>query len=134
MSSTSYCFDMSFMSRLLANGPVPTSRHVLDSNLNIFEYDTIILPFHGNEQTSLFVVSGLKRFISKRQTSDCTLHPNIVHLNPHGNQGTHDAAFIASRIRDWLNVMYRKTSQTPLDRSAVPIHKRSFPFYRTKGM
>ena len=132
VSNTAYCFDMSFMSRLLATGPVPASKYVVDSNTNIFNYDTLILPFYGNDQTSLFVVSGLKVFTSKQSKLGCT-HPCIVHLNPHGNQATHDAGLISNRIRDWLNVMYRKTSQISLDRSAVPFHKRSFPFHRSKG-
>ena len=122
-----------FLQRILSTNASQWSMFIQDETSSLFDCDMLLLPFHTEDQWSLFIVLGaskIKEYSTKRYTG---IRPCIIHLDPfEWTKTCHHSSNIADKIRACLNCAWRKDNNE-VDKLVMPFNKRSLPLCKPKG-
>lgn len=106
---------------------------IQDETDSLFDCDMLLLPFHTEDQWSLFIVLGaskIKDYSAKRYSG---IRPCIIHLDFfEWTKTCHHSSNIADKIRTCLNCAWRKDNNE-VDKLVMPFNKRSLPLCKPKG-
>ena len=116
-----------------------SSRHWIDQvkhhNVDIFAYNTLVMPYQSGQHKSLFVVLGANNIKDYMKRSFTGTRPCILHILPHATSNrSHLHAYnqVSLTICTWLNALWRN-SQCNGDYESMPFTHRSMPTSRPFG-
>jgi hypothetical protein len=101
-------------------------------DIDVFQYDMVLMPFEADGQTSLFVIIGAKYIRNYTKIGFTKSRPCILHFDPASKScARHDHRQVADKLRTWLNRLWRKKNDRDL--LCMPFQKRSMPLCRPSG-
>lgn len=129
-------FDTNFLRVLFATSP----SQWVQSGINIFDFNLLLMPFDANGHKSLFVVIGAKNIRSYthkgfKGSRPCILHFDSTNCSPsrhHTSRGRHDHNVVADKLRTWMNRIWRR-QHDDVDHLLMPFNKRSMPILTPYG-
>ncbi len=102
-------------------------------DIDIFDYNMLLMPFHSQGQTSLFAIVGAKYIRDYTKIGFSKNRPCILHFDPNNSSlSKHDPRRVADRLRTWLNRLWRKRKSNDL--LSMPFQKRTMPLCHPIGM
>ena len=124
-----------FLHRLIATSSQNWIYEMKEKNVNIFEYDMIMMPFYANGHRSLFVVVGASYIQDYMKCGFSNERPCILHILPYqrptrAQTQAYNAA--SAKIRSWLNALWRVTYCVN-DIISMPFTHRSLPLTQPYG-
>lgn len=126
---------MTFIDNLLGTSSKEWVRDCERHNLDVFGHNIMIMPFQSEGHMSLFVVIGAQNIREYQKHGFSKSRPCILHIVPFESSTRvqcHAYNAASSRIRTWLNVMWRAT-YCHNDFSVMPFTHRSIPTTRPFG-
>jgi len=103
-----HSFDCNFLRTLFARSPSHWDHDMVKYDINVFDRDTLLMPFDAGGHKSLFVVIGAKHIKSYSSNKFQGNRPCIVHLDPTDTpHERHNHHAVSEKIRVWLNRMWR---------------------------
>ena len=116
-----------------------SSRHWIDQvkrhNVNIFSHNLLVMPHQSGKHKSLFVVLGANNIKDYMKQNFNGTRPCILHICPYATSNRsqlHTHSKVSSRIRTWLNALWRN-SQYNDDFGSMPFTHRSMPMTTPYG-
>ena len=103
--------------------------------LDIFDYDVLVLPFESNGHKSVFAILGARHIRDYmkhgfKEHRPCLLHVVPYHSQTQGQIHAYNAS--CAKLRAWLNVMWR-VKRSKNDVASMPFTNRSMPLSRPRG-
>ena len=124
-----------FIDGLLRTSP----RHWIDQvkwhNVNIFSHNLLVMPHQSGKHKSLFVVLGANNIKDYMKQNFNGTRPCILHIFPYATSNRsqlHTHSKVSSRIRTWLNALWRN-SQYNNDFGSMLFTHRSMPMTTPYG-
>ena len=105
------------------------------NELDIFDYDVLVLPFESNGHKSVFAILGA-RYIRDYMKHGFKEHrPCLLHFVPYHSQTQgqiHASNASCAKLRAWLNVMWRVKHRNN-NFASIPFTNRSMHLSRPLG-
>ena len=100
--------------------------------LDIFDYDVLVLPFESNGHKSVFAILGARHYMKHgfKEHRPCLLHVVPYHSQPQGKIHAYNAS--STKLRPWLNAMWR-VKRSNNDFASMPFTNCSMPLSRPLG-
>ena len=129
-----FAFKSNFIRSIFAESPAEWIHKMKDSNLDVFNNNTLLLLFDGQGQKSLFVIIGARYIRDYSKIGFQKNRPCIIHLDPNRRSiRKHDSRQIADKLRTWLNRLWQNQNNE-YDEMLMPFQKRTMPLSRPLGM
>jgi len=116
-----------------------SSRHWIDQvkrhNVDIFTYNTLLMPYQSGAQKLLFVVLGANNIKDYMKQGFSGTRPCVLHILPYASSNRsqlHAYNQVFSTIRTWLNALWRSKQCNGVYMS-MPFTHRSMPLSRPFG-
>lgn len=131
-SKQTIAFKCNFIRSLFSQPPTQWVECLEDMDVDIFDYNILLMPFEAEGHTSLFAIVGAKYIRDYTKIGFGKNRPCILHFDPNGNfLSKHDHRQVADKLRSWLNHLWRKKND--YHALCMPFQKRTMPLCRPLG-
>ncbi len=103
-SQQTIAFKSNFVRSIFSQLPLQWTDTLDDMDIDVLNYNMVLLPFDAHDQMSLFVIVGAKYICDYTKIGFTKNRPCILHFDPCNNsRARHNHRQVADKLRTWLN-------------------------------